>query len=172
MEKWRPVVVARGKVLKQYQVSDRGRVRTLVAPGHRDVPMKPRPKSVFPDRGGFMNVSLAVRPGRASVLLVHQLVATAFLGPKPSKRHVAIHLNHKFGDNRAKNLRWVTKSDAVQHSMRHRPRRGPAKLTLKDVRWIRASSRTVKQIAAKYDVTVQTIYGIQKRHTWKDEREV
>jgi len=171
MENWRPVRDGRNRLVKGYEVSDRGRVRTFLVPGQKPVTDRSRPKAVFLDRAGFPNVSLRSKTGAASVHVVHLLVAVAFLGTRPSKRHCVIHLNSAYADNRVKNLKWVTRTEASRHSMRERPRRGPAKLTLKDVKWIRASPLPVKTVAKKYKVAVQTIYLIRKRLTWKDERE-
>lgn len=163
--------------MRGYEVSDLGRLRSFIKIGPRGRVDKPRLKATFPDSAGFRCVSLRrTVGGPCAVLMVHQLVALAFLGrpPLPVKRHVVVHVNGRRADNRVQNLRWVTRSEATQHSMKRRPRRGPAKLTLGSVRTIRRlarSGRPVKVIAEKYDVTVQTIYGIVKRHTWRDERE-
>lgn len=168
MEQWRKIKDVKGRPLSPYEVSNRGRVRAFLTIGRSGRVSTPRLKATFPDRGGFLNVTLRTRPNSCNVYLVHQLVALAFLGPRPSKNHVVVHRNHDFKDNRVRNLAWVTRSEAMQRSMRHTPRRGPAKLTPAIVRRIRASDRTVKTIAARYGVTVQTIYGIRKRITWKD----
>jgi hypothetical protein len=45
--------------------------------------------------------------------IVHQIVATAFHGPKPSDDHVVDHLDTNRMNNRAENLRWVTRLDNV-----------------------------------------------------------
>lgn len=169
MERWRPVINVRGKVVEGYEISNRGRVRTFIKQGHAERTARPRMKATFPDRADFMNVTLRSGPGTCFVYLVHHLVAIAFVGPRPSRKHVVVHINHDRGDNRARNLRWMTRSEASHHSMKHRPRRGiHAKFTPAKVRTIRRSKLTVRQLAEKYDVTVQTIYGIIKRKTWRD----
>lgn len=40
--------------------------------------------------------------------MVHELVALAFVGPRPSPRHTVDHINRVRSDNRAGNLRWAT----------------------------------------------------------------
>ncbi|MEQ1723317.1 MAG: HNH endonuclease signature motif containing protein [Pseudobdellovibrio sp.] len=41
--------------------------------------------------------------------VVHKIVATAFYGEKPSSVHVVDHIDTNRGNNRAENLRWVTR---------------------------------------------------------------
>lgn len=43
--------------------------------------------------------------------LVHELVALAFVGPRPSPQHTVDHINRVRHDNRAENLRWATKKE-------------------------------------------------------------
>jgi len=169
MEKWLPVIDRRGRVHPDYQVSDRGRIRTFLVPGRSQLTPKPRLKAIFPDKGGFINVSLRIRGGGTYVHLVHQLVALAFLGRRSSRNHVVIHINHDRTDNRLKNLRWVTRAAASQHSMAIKPRRGiHVRFTPTKVRGIRKSRKTIKQLAELHGVTVQSIHAIIKRKTWKD----
>lgn len=44
-------------------------------------------------------------------VMVHQLVAEYFLRMKPSEKHVLYHMNGVITDNRAFNLKWVTKKE-------------------------------------------------------------
>lgn len=44
-------------------------------------------------------------------LKVHRLVCEAFHGPRPSPKHVVIHLNEDATDNRAENLKWGTQKE-------------------------------------------------------------
>jgi hypothetical protein len=44
---------------------------------------------------------------------VHRIVAFAFLGSPPSERHVVDHIDTNGTNNRADNLRWVTRLDNV-----------------------------------------------------------
>lgn len=46
---------------------------------------------------------------RTAGLLVHHIVATAFHGEQPSPAHVVDHLDTNRRNNRAENLRWVTR---------------------------------------------------------------
>ncbi len=44
---------------------------------------------------------------------IHTIVATAFLGPKPTKEHVVDHIDTNRRNNRVENLRWVTRLENI-----------------------------------------------------------
>ena len=44
---------------------------------------------------------------------IHIIVATAFLGPKPTKEHVVDHIDTNRRNNRVENLRWVTRLENI-----------------------------------------------------------
>ena len=44
---------------------------------------------------------------------IHAIVATAFLGPKPTKEHVVDHIDTNRRNNRVENLRWVTRLENI-----------------------------------------------------------
>lgn len=48
--------------------------------------------------------------------LVHNLVARAFIGVRPSPRHQIDHINRNMYDNRAQNLRYVTPCENMRNS--------------------------------------------------------
>lgn len=99
-EQWLPVVGYEGR----YEVSDHGRVRKTN--GHI---MKQRVR-----RGLYPVLSLYGGTPYTRTFPIHQLVAIAFLGPRPE----GMETNHKDGDklnNRVENLEWVTKKDNCLH---------------------------------------------------------
>lgn len=117
-EEWRPVL--RWESL--YEVSNFGRVRSL----DRQIINKRKNgvQSRYLQKGrllrigifgnGYQYVRLSAN-GAAQTLLVHRIVALAFLGtPKAPGNHI----NHKNGnksDNRPENLEWVTPSENHRH---------------------------------------------------------
>ena len=44
---------------------------------------------------------------------VHNLVAEAFLGPRPSSTHTVDHIDRDVANNRVENLRWASKTEQV-----------------------------------------------------------
>ena len=94
-----------------YSVSDFGRVVSRYRGGRI---LRPG------NRNGYLMVVLQ---GNGNVLYrsIHILVATAFLGPRPTPRH---QVNHKNGiriDNRVENLEWVTARENKQGRAREGP---------------------------------------------------
>ena len=75
MEKWLPV-----PGYASYEVSDHGRVRSLDRPGHPGRVRRPGP-------GTYLTVSLSV-DGKLRTRYIHELVAAAFLGPRPDRMDV------------------------------------------------------------------------------------
>lgn len=114
MTEWRPVPGASG-----YEVSAGGDVRSV----DRVVRYKDGRVAHFggvnlkPTRGnhGYLSVTLGRASGRRQRVLVHQLVAEAFV-PKPPGKDI---VNHKDGDKRnnaAENLEWHTLRDNNRHA--------------------------------------------------------
>lgn len=103
-EQWLPVVGHEGI----YEVSDRGRVRSLDRLDVRGTKRKGRVLSPAPVTSGHLQLRLGGRP-RNRQARVHVLVLEAFVGPRPSGQD-ACHNNGDPTDNRLSNLRWDTKS--------------------------------------------------------------
>ncbi len=104
-EIWKDVVGYEG----QYQVSDQGRVKSLLW-------RTPRIMRPWLANTGYACVTLGVR-GEKSKLLVHRLVATAFLpNPNSSYRNQINHKNGVRTDNRVVNLEWCSNQENAIHS--------------------------------------------------------
>lgn len=147
MEIWKPVVGFEGS----YEVSDLGRVRSV----SRRIPLKSRWGTVTSrevparmmklvsntKRGGRVFLVLHLN-GKQHMRIVSNLVAAAFIGPRPPGQQVC-HNNGVAHDDRLQNLRYDTPkgnmADCVAHGTRRFGENHPhAKLTAKDVSDIRA----------------------------------
>lgn len=170
METWLPLFDPRGKVIEGYEVSDRGRVRSYWISGPRiQTNTKPRlRKPSVSKRGNSYVLCTRVAHGKNYTYRLNELVAYAFLGLRPTPRHVLIHLNHDWKDNRAKNLAWVTRSEQSKRDCALRPRRPLAKLTPAIVRAVRASKAPAKELAKKYKVLPRAIYNIRWGRSWRE----
>lgn len=126
-------------------------------------------------RKGYRLVGV-IDNGRKRPVGVHQLVADAFLGPRPSPLHQVRHLDGNPANNCASNLAWglvaENAADRLRHGRYARGARHPnAKLTEEQAREIlalRDQCVRVKVIADRFGVGVSTvediIYGKQWRH--------
>jgi hypothetical protein len=174
MEEWRP---APGWE-ECYEVSNHGYVRRIgrrnSAPGRRTIP---RPVTrCLNDRGhGYWHVHLSQR-GVAKTVLVHQLVAGAFIGPCPTAHEV----NHKDGNSQnahVTNLEYVTRRENNIHAIQALGRQTPkgsqqwkAKLTeadIKPIRQMKAEGILPREIARLFNVATTTVYCVLSGHTWK-----
>lgn len=117
VENWLSVIGYEGI----YEVSDRGRVRSLdrevsyTTPGGLPVSYPVKGKYLkFGNTSGYFSVVLC-KNGDPVSYLVHRLVATAFLANPENLTDV----NHKDGNkhnNNIENLEWCTRSHNVQHA--------------------------------------------------------
>lgn len=147
-----------------YLVSNLGRVRRC---GEKKM------LSNNPSPNGYINVHLHDR-GRIRSVLVHRLVADAFLGQLPR----GLVTNHKDGDksnNQVSNLEFITNQENMKHATEHglRPRgelHHNSKLTTKNVIQIKClleSGKTYRSIARKYHVVPSNIASIDRGATWR-----
>lgn len=123
--------------------------------------------------GGYACVTLRHR-GKRSTFCVHQLVALAFLGPRPNGMEVA-HENGIRCDNRLANLSYKTpaanQQDRVRHGTHSRGERNPhARLTADQVIAIRsdyaAGERNKAALARKYGRSRTAIRLIVEGKRW------
>lgn len=118
VERWLPVVGYEGA----YEVSDRGRVRSLDRRDRLDrmwhgTMLTPSSKGNAP----HLKVELSGR-GRRVTRLVHHLVLEAFVGPRPMGMETR-HLDGDATNNDISNIRWGTRGennlDRVAHGTHH-----------------------------------------------------
>lgn len=109
-EEWRPVAGYEGL----YEVSDLGRIRSVKneKTKHRGLVL-----SQAHNRGRYRQVTLK-KGGHGRTLMVHQVVAHAFLGEQKPGLEVR-HLNGDKEDNGVANLAYGTKSENMKDMVRH-----------------------------------------------------
>lgn len=123
---------------------------------------------------GYAQVIL-YRDGRRQRFGVHQLVALAFLGPKPSSLHQVAHLDGQRLNNHVSNLAWLLPIENDAHKDLHGTRlRGSqihsAKLVEAQVLLIRqALAVGIRQcaLAQTYGVSDSTVSLIARAKTWR-----
>lgn len=163
-EQWKDVPGYEGL----YQVSDKGRVRSLPRKGRLNE------KILKPDiqRGGYERLLLC-KDGEAKMFLVHGLVLEAFIGPAPARMECR-HLDGTRDNNHLLNLRWGTRvenmADKIRHGTtarlfgEHNPR---AKLCEDDVRKIRVMKGTLQEVADQFGIHFGTVSKIKNGERWK-----
>lgn len=168
-EEWRPVPNS------PYEVSDLGRLRRS--------PESPRGKNARPGRiisgtvnaEGYIAVRLTLNDRRDRSMLLHRVIASAFLGPPPTLAHVVAHGDGNPSNNHLINLRWATIrencADTIAHNRTPRGRKSHNnKLSEDDVREIRrrhaAGGTTLAALGRRFGVSTQTVHGIVHRRVW------
>lgn len=108
------------------------------------------------------------------VFLIHRLVAFAFVGPQPQPNYQVCHNDGNRFNNNSSNLRWDTRSNNQQDSIKHGTfvrgeRNGRAKLTEDNIRFIRASLGKIRgsKLAKIFGVSHTKICHIFKNKSWK-----
>lgn len=174
---WRDVVGYEG----HYQVSSCGKVRGVgreveFVSRHGTIAKRPIAERILaqtPDWGrhayGRLTVKLS-KDGKAHTRLVHQLVAAAFIGPRPDGAQVA-HADGNPANNRAENLRYATPLENTGDKYLHGTvLRGAdvanAKLNENQVRLIRDSELSVTKAAKIFGVSIAQVSRIRSGTRW------
>lgn len=173
-EQWKPVVGYEG----MYEVSNAGRVRSIdryIKSARGEGRCLLRGKVLrTQDNKGLLYLGLC-KNGRGKTHAVHQLVLTAFVGPRPDGME-GCHGNGNGSDNRLSNLRWDTHKSNGEDMVRHGTsvkgdRNGSARLTRDDIGAIRlrcSAGENQGAIADKYGVSRSHISDIHRRKTWRN----
>lgn len=160
IEEWRPTHSS------DYEVSNLGRVRSWKP--WRNTPL-PRVLRVHPNPGGYARVRLDNK-----TCLVHTLVASAFLGPRPLGQECC-HQDDDRMNAHVHNLKYGTHQQNVQECiMRGRradirgERNGYATLTARQVADIRALRpwMFLRELAPIFRVSPSAISRADRQTTW------
>ena len=148
-----------------YEVSDEGQIKRI-KPG-RGMAVVGKILAPNPLNGGHLTVSCwdASQKKRVRVL-IHVLVAEAFLGPCPDGMEVN-HKDENPRNNCVSNLEYLTHADNIRHGYRNKrgAKHPHSKLTDSDVaenRRLRSSGVTGVELAKRYGVSQQTICNAYK----------
>jgi len=159
MEIWKPVIGYEG----YYEVSSCGRVRSIdhyantgilhsnerLVKGHV---LKQNNK-----RNGYLTVDLS-NGNHVKTILVHKLVATAFLEKKAYHTQVN-HINCDKHDNRVENLEWCTGEENRAHAKANNLYHNPNKKTVK----CKQTGQTFESSYKAAEWVNQTRYGNSKQ---------
>jgi len=159
---------------EDYEVSDSGDVRrnSCVAnqPGRR--------LRGCIDADGYVCFSLRDAVGKKHWRRSNQLVALAFIGPRPSPSHEVAHENGSRLLNTPGNLRWATSLENQRDRVGHGTspagvRNGRATISEDDVRYIRTRYREIKlartsvaELDKKFNLHRSTIISIARGTSW------
>lgn len=155
---------------KKYAVSNLGRLASFNKSFDED-------GSIIAGSSGSSYTTLNLRTGTESVTLyIHKEVAKAFLKKDSPKQKFVVHKNHNTKDNKVKNLKWVSREELTAHQQKNpknierinklKERKKGMKLNLNQVKAIKNSANTYKNLAEKYNVSEMTIYRIKSGINW------
>lgn len=164
-EEWRWVVGYEGL----YMVSDLGNVMSM-KDERGSTPMTILKQGAC--NSGYLHVTLH-KDGHGKTVMVHRLVATAFL-PNPDNK---TQVNHKDGNrknNHLSNLEWVTCSENILHSFRvlGRDTKGrkktSKKLTKEQIIEIYLSEENGQEVAKRFNISDTMVYNIRNGKCWSE----
>ena len=147
-EKWKKIDFE--SVRKQYAVSDSGRVA-----GYTDSLFKDGEEVTLNKSQNGIRFLPKLPTNKKGVRLtkslkVHRLVAMAFVKNSSKLKDVVIHLNHNIEDNRASNLKWVTRKELIAHSQEN-PKNKKKPVAKKAA----AKKAVVKKVAVKKKAAIR-----------------
>ncbi len=165
-----------------YEVSNLGRVRSWMKMGGGLRKTRgysrteyPRVLRGFLDKNGYLVFDFYVG-GRQRKVRLARCVLQAFVGPPPSKKHEAAHLDGNKSNNKPTNLKWVTARENAAHKLLHDTRlrgatHGRAKLSEEQAYFVittlkQYSATKLQELAASYGVTDGCIRAIYKGRSW------
>jgi hypothetical protein len=171
-EIWKPIAGFKGL----YEISDRGRVRSLgreCRNGTCTYWRKGRVLRNTPNNNGYPSVRLADADSRYAGLLVHRLVALHFvLNPDPDRLSLVTHRDGCLTNAAAENLVWTSHLDICLRTI-DAGRFERVKLSIGFVEKLRAAfaarpltRREARVIAGAMGVSMGTVYRARSGNRW------
>ncbi len=159
---WKPVEGFEGL----YLVSDQGEIVSLPRNGKPGRTISP---TLMPN--GYLLASL-FKDGEYKSIGVHRAVAKAFC-PNPLLKEQVNHVNGNRADNRADNLQWVTALENEEHKRdvlgtAGSPHLSARKLTDEQVKAIRDSNKSGRELAREFGVSHSTIRNIKNKRVYRE----
>lgn len=107
---------------------------------------------------------------KGKVYRVHLMVCEAFNGPRPSPKHVCMHMDENNQNNKSSNLVWGTQKENLNAPgfIEYRKRSGP-KTTLDEdkARHIKYGSGSCADMGRLYGISPATVSNIRAGRSWK-----
>lgn len=117
-ETWKDIKGYEGR----YQVSDKGRVKSLahvtIRKNGRKLPLKERILKPSTNHKGYLLVVLYDYSGKAKTIKVHRLVCEAF-HKNPDNKPCVNHIDENKANNKASNLEWCTVKENCNYGTRN-----------------------------------------------------
>ena len=175
-EEWKPIKIkGQNSLRNKYAVSSNGRAASFTDEITNGKLLSGSTTS------GYRTLNLHIE-GENGTLYIHREVAKLFCPKNTQNKKFVIHINHDKSDNRAKNLKWVSQKEAIDHQQKspsklaykeaQASKTKGLKLTLAQVKAIKTTLENPrrklshKQIAEKYGISEMTIYRIKSGESW------
>lgn len=170
-EEWKDIKEYEGL----YQVSSLGNIKSIDRSVERStsvMKLKSKPISQYIGNRGYPMVSLC-KNGESKRYLVHRIVAIAFI-PNPLNKAYVNHIDGNKQNSNLENLEWSTPTENSIHAHENGlanvgrgERHQSAKLTVDKVKYIRGSSKTVRELSLMFNVSKQAIRDVKMKRSWK-----
>lgn len=177
LERWVDILDFNGHYQGYYQVSDFGRIKSLsrLIRHWRGGFLRLPERIMSPDRAEGYSIVILCRDGVRRDVVVHRLVASAFV-PNPCGKPDVNHKDFNKGNNHYKNLEWVTKKENSRHAVdggrmnQVGSGNGSAKLNegmVLDILQRIAAGERQRALASEYNVSEALVCMIKKREIWR-----
>ena len=130
---------------------------------------------------GYKTLNLRIGDSSGTIY-IHREIAKLFSSKASPKQKYVVHINHNKTDNNARNLRWASQQQMIEHQQSspqkiaykkiQSSRTKGLKLTAGQVKSIKSMlanpnrKLTHQQIAEKFNVSPMTLYRIKRGESW------